>query len=64
MDGIRSEEHAVFKQAKADLDLGLSGVRQALGVLREYYQGGATEAAMLQDDSKFGAFMVGPKVST
>jgi len=45
MDKIRQESHAAFVQAKADLELGLQGVRQALSVLREYY-GGA--AALLQ----------------
>merc|ERR1719253_1285411 len=54
MDKIRQESHADYETAKADLELGLSGVRQALVTLRNYY-GGA--AAMLQDDSKFGAFM-------
>merc|ERR1719325_35397 len=39
MDRIRQESHADFVQAKADLELGLQGVRQALGVLREYYGG-------------------------
>merc|ERR1719325_164194 len=39
MDKIRQESHADFVQAKADLELGLQGVRQALGVLREYYGG-------------------------
>merc|ERR1712113_334617 len=39
MDRIRQEEHAAFVQAKADLELGLEGVRQALTVLREYYGG-------------------------
>merc|ERR1711920_433316 len=39
MDKIRQEEHAAFVQAKADLELGLQGVRQALTVLREYYGG-------------------------
>merc|ERR1719203_1155685 len=48
--------HAEYEQAKADLELGLSGVRGALSTLRDYY--GA--AAMLQDDSKFGAFMQQP----
>merc|ERR1712084_153845 len=57
MDKIRQETHAEYEQAKADLELGLSGVRGALSTLREYY-GGA--AAMLQDDSKFGAFMQQP----
>merc|ERR1711997_936741 len=41
-----------------DLELGLSGVRKALGVLRDYYYGAS--ASMLQDDSKFGAFMQQP----
>jgi len=57
MDKIRQESHADYQTAKADLDLGLNGVRQALITLRSYY-GGA--AAMLQDDSKFGAFMQQP----
>merc|ERR1719444_67769 len=56
MDKIRQEQSADFQQAKADLELGLSGVRKALEVLREYYGG----ASMLQDDSKFGAFMQQP----
>merc|ERR1712029_305906 len=46
-----------YETAKADLELGLNSVRQALVTLRDYY-GGA--AAMLQDDSKFGAFMQQP----
>merc|ERR1740121_467980 len=45
MDATRQEEHAAFVQAKADLELGLQGVRQALTVLREYYGG---SAALLQ----------------
>lgn len=57
LDKIRQETHADYTTAKADLELGLSGVRQALDTLREYY-GGAS--AMLQDDSKFGAFMQQP----
>jgi len=47
MDKIRAEENANFKTAKAELDQGLTGVRKALGVLRDYY-GGA--AALIQDD--------------
>jgi len=57
LDKIRQDTRAEYETAKADLVLGLSGVRQALDKLREYY-GGA--AAMLQDDSKFGAFMQQP----
>jgi len=45
MDTIRQEEHAAFLQAKDDLTVGLSGVRQALSVLRDYY---ASDAALVQ----------------
>merc|ERR1712032_1385906 len=41
MDKARQESHAAFVQAKADLELGLQGVRQALVILREYYGGSA-----------------------
>merc|ERR1719469_1024757 len=37
MDQIRAEESADYTQAKADLELGLSGVQKALGVLRDYF---------------------------
>merc|ERR1712066_126716 len=47
MDKIRQETHAEYEQAKADLELGLSGVRKALAVLRDYYGG----ASMLQSDA-------------
>ena len=42
---VRREEHDDYVQAKADLELGLSGVRKALGLLRDYY---GRAAAMLQ----------------
>jgi len=57
MDQIRGETHADFNVAKADLENGLSGVRKALELLREYYGG---SASMLQDDAKFGALMQQP----
>jgi chromosome segregation ATPase len=58
MDDVRSKSHAAYLVAKSDLTLGLSGVRKALGVLRDYYGSKEDGAAMLQD---FGAFMQQPK---
>merc|ERR1719245_309958 len=60
MDSIRSETHADYTQAKADLELGLAGVRKALGVLRDYYGSSAAAAAMVQDNSNSEAFMQQP----
>merc|ERR1712061_101719 len=54
MDKIRFETHAEYETVKADLELGLSGVRKALGVLRDYYGG---SASLVQDDTKPGAFL-------
>merc|ERR1719254_178220 len=57
MDKIRSETHADFEVAKAELTQGLTGVRKALGVLKDYY---GSAAAMIQDDVRLGAFMQQP----
>merc|ERR1719221_1249780 len=46
MDTIRQEERANYAQAKTDLEAGLAGVRQALGLLREFY--GSSGASMIQ----------------
>jgi len=56
MDKIRAEQHEAYLTAKADLELGLEGIRKALEVLRNYYG----NAALLQDETKFGAFMQQP----
>jgi len=56
MDKIRQDTHADYMKAKDELELGLKGVRMALGKLREYYGG----AALLQDESQLGAFMQQP----
>merc|ERR1712008_505576 len=45
MDKSRQEERAAFLQAKEDLTTGLTGVRQALTVPRDYY---ASDAALVQ----------------
>jgi len=45
MDKIRQEENADYQEARADLSLGLEGVRKALTVLRDYY---ANSDALLQ----------------
>merc|ERR1712008_156961 len=45
MDKIRQEENSDYVTAKADLSLGLEGVRKALTVLRDYY---ANSDALLQ----------------
>merc|ERR1719263_1862261 len=55
MDKIRRDQNAAYTKAKAELELGLGGVRQALSVLQDYYGAGA---ALLQD----GDFMKQPTV--
>jgi len=57
MDSIRAEEKAAFDTAKAELELGISGVQKALGVLKDYYQG---SAAFVQSANNFDAFMQQP----
>merc|ERR1719343_450468 len=44
---IRQEAHATYVQAKADYEQGLTGVRKALVLLRDYYAK-AEESAFLQ----------------
>jgi len=46
-DNLRKETHADYVEAKADLELGLNGVRKALVMLREYYAAD-DEAAFVQ----------------
>jgi len=62
MDRVRRESHADSQKAEADLELGLSGVRQALDLLRDFYYSGATAVSALQDDDRFGAFMQQPSL--
>merc|ERR1719181_2470808 len=58
MDSIRRETNADFKVAQAELTEGLTGVRSALSMLRDYYGGAA--AAMIQDGQSLSAFMQQP----
>merc|ERR1712100_635344 len=37
MDKIRAEENALYKESKAELEKGLTGIKAALKVLRDYY---------------------------
>merc|ERR1711865_548438 len=57
MDSIRAEEKAAFDTAKSELSAGITGVQKALGVLRDYYQGGA---AFVQNSAQFDALMQQP----
>merc|ERR1719198_1036788 len=47
MDKIRSEEKALFKTNKAEMEEGITGIKTALKVLRDYYasEGKAHESA-------------------
>merc|ERR1719313_3253112 len=60
MDKMRRETNADYRKAKADLDAGLSGVRKALGVLRDYYGSDSASSALLQDGADLGASMRQP----
>jgi len=45
MNSMRSEEHTNYVQAKQDLEMALSGVQKALGLLREYYGAALVQVA-------------------
>eukprot|EP00929_Paragymnodinium_shiwhaense_P069377 TRINITY_DN349_c0_g1_i1.p2 TRINITY_DN349_c0_g1~~TRINITY_DN349_c0_g1_i1.p2 ORF type:complete len:697 (-),score=333.44 TRINITY_DN349_c0_g1_i1:140-2230(-) len=49
MDKVRQDEHSTYTKVKADLELGLGGVRKALDVLRDYYA--KDDASLLQQGS-------------
>merc|ERR1712129_266427 len=56
MDSIRAEEKAAYDTAKADLELGISGVQRALSTLKDYYGG----SSFVQGSKNFDAFMQQP----
>jgi len=49
MDAARKAENAAFLEAKTDLTLGVSGVQQAIQVLRDYY--GSSDAFVQQPEA-------------
>merc|ERR1719327_2136628 len=55
MDKTRADEKATYAVLKDDLDQGLEGVRKALEVLRNYYEGGAF--MQVHGEAQFDAFM-------
>merc|ERR1719429_789719 len=57
MDKIRMEERADYAKAKTELELGIAGVRKALGVLRDYYGSGAS---MIQEGADMKSMMQQP----
>merc|ERR1719264_1196964 len=57
MDKIRMEERTNYATAKEELELGIAGVRKALGVLRDYYGSGAS---MIQEGADMKSMMQQP----
>lgn len=53
MDSLRTETRQEFSKTKADLELGLSGVRKAIAMLQEYY--GSSDSSLSQDDFQISA---------
>merc|ERR1719265_1135081 len=63
MDKARAEEHAHYKEAAAELEAGLEGVRKALSVLQDYYASKEEDAAaLLQGETSMSAMMQQPAV--
>jgi len=61
LDKARTESHAAYVTAKAELEEGIAGVRQALSVLRDYYGSGAA-SALLQNGAGLATVMEQPAV--
>merc|ERR1719214_584256 len=58
MDKARAEENAHYKEASAELEAGLAGVRKALSVLQDYYASKEEDAAsLLQGETTMSAMM-------
>jgi len=57
LDKVRQSGHAAYLVEKAELDMGIRGVRQALGLLRSYY---GKSVALFEDGAKFAALMQQP----
>jgi len=61
LDKVRSESHANYVKAKAELEQGLEGVRKALTLLRNFY-GSKKAAAFFQGEAQFKSLMEQPEV--
>jgi len=64
MDEARSETKEAFEVAVADLQKGLTGIRSAIKILRDYFasddESSAGAASLEQTDASFSAFMQQP----
>jgi chromosome segregation ATPase len=60
MDKIRADNHAAYVEAKKELELGLTGVRQALTILRDYFGSKAESEALLQEGASMESVMRQP----
>jgi len=60
MDSMRRTSKGDYTAAKSDLEMGLSGVRKALGVLRDYYGSDSASSAFVQDGGDLAASMRQP----
>merc|ERR1719517_44384 len=50
MDSVRAEQNAAYKTAVSELNQGITGVRNALTVLRDHYGSAAAAASFAQED--------------
>merc|ERR1719191_1141569 len=55
MDKVREDQAAAYKDEHAELTKGLDGIRKALEVLRDFYEGG--EFTQVKTNAQFNAFM-------
>jgi len=59
LDQLRRGQNKAYSLAKEDMETGLRGVRQAMKVLREYYEGDASESSAHAKAGGAGSTIVG-----